>query len=348
MKLVDRPPQRDARVKEPRVNLMSITPDLVKVLGASGRSTSIPEELLALRPEPYRVGPQDTLIPTVWDHPEISLPLGEQRTESVNGMVVDDRGEIFFPHIGPLPVAGLTIPEIRKTLTERLSVYIRRPQVDIKVIAYRSKKVYVSGEVRNPSLCAITDVPMTLAEAIHRCGGLLPTADNSRIILTRGPRSWALDFQASLESGGGMGRLLLQHGDTLFVPSLQDEPVYLLGELGRTGVTPRRHGQLSLARAIADAGGISGTSADARSVYVIRQAKQTDAVDVFHLDARSPTAMVLADRFPLKPRDVVYVDAGTLVRFSRVMNLVLPTVSAITASAVSGADVHYLLRESSR
>ena len=76
----------------------------------------------------------------------------------------------------------------------------------------------------------------------------------------------------------------------------------------------------------------------------LRQGKAANAVEVFHLDARNPTSMVLADRFRLNPRDIVYVDAGTLVRFSRVMELLLPTVSAVTSAAVAEANVTYLRR----
>ena len=61
-------------------------------------------------------------------------------------------------------------------------------------------------------------------------------------------------------------------------------------------------------------------------------------MDVFHLDAYNPVAMVMADRFALQPRDVVYVDAGTLVRWNRVVNLLLPTTSLLTTLPTSVAD----------
>jgi polysaccharide export outer membrane protein len=58
---------------------------------------------------------------------------------------------------------------------------------------------------------------------------------------------------------------------------------------------------------------------------------------IFHLDARTATALALADGFPLRPRDVVYVDPVPLVMWSRVANLILPTTAAYTSvSNISG------------
>lgn len=300
------------------------------------------EALLQEKPSPYRVGPQDVLLVTVWDHPELSLPLGQYRQDPSSGTVVNEAGEIFFPHVGTFKVAGMTTSQLRETLTTRLARVLQNPQIDVKVVAFRSQKIYVGGEVRNPAVYNVTDVPFTLAEAIHRAGGFLPVADDSRMVLTRGKQSWRLDFQA-LTSGNRIGQILLKDGDALQVPSALENPVYMLGELLRPGTLPMIHGNLSLAKALSDAGGIQGVSADARSIYVIRQGASTQAVDVYHLDARNPTSMVLADNFQLNPRDIVYVDAGTLVRFNRVMGLLLPTVSAVNNTALSVAEADYFL-----
>lgn len=299
--------------------------------------------LLSEKVPPYLIGPQDVLLVTVWDHPEITLPLGQYRQDAASGIVVDESGQMYFPHVGPIKVAGMTTAQVRDTLTARLSKVLQNPQIDVKVIAYRSQKVYVGGEVKNPAVYNITDVPFTLAEAVNRAGGFLATADDSRLLLTRGDHVWRLNFQALLTSGNRIGQILLRDGDSLQVPSNMENPVYMMGELTRPGTLPLIHGNLSLAQAISETGGISGASADARSIYVIRQAGVPNAVDVYHLDSRNPTAMVLADRFPLRPRDIVYVDAGTLVRYSRVMGMLLPTVTAVTSTAIATAQTDYFI-----
>lgn len=323
------------------VTLQTLDPQAVKAQGARSSETPGLNELLSEKFTPYRIGAQDILLVTVWDHPEITLPLGQYRTDSATGMVVDDEGFLFFPYVGKVAVGGLTISQVRDTLATQLNKVLQKPQVDVKILSYRSQKVYVGGEVKTPGVYPVTDVPLTLVEAVNRAGGFLPTADDSRLVLSRGKRTWKLDFQTLMTAGNRIGQILLKDGDSLHVPSGKEEPVYLLGEVLRPGSLPLIHGNLSLAQALSEAGGIQGTSADARSIYVIRQGSADNAVVVYHLDARNPTAMVLADHFALTPRDIVFVDAGTLVRYSRVMAMLLPTVSAITSSAVTATEARY-------
>jgi len=326
------------------LTLHALTPEMVQTLAVRPPATQALDGLLAEKPQPYRIGAQDILLFTVWDHPEITLALGQYRTDNGSGTVVDDDGSIFFPHVGRIRMGGLTIPEARAALTQQLEKVLQKPQVDVKVLAYRAQKVFVGGEVKAPAVYNITDVPFTLAEAVNRAGGFLPSSDDSRLMLTRNDQTWILDFQSLMIQGNRIGKIYLKDGDSLYVPNSLEAPVYLLGEVKMPGTMPFLHGNLSLANALTNAGGILGTSADARSIYVFRQGKAANAVEVFHLDARNPTSMVLADRFRLNPRDIVYVDAGTLVRFSRVMELLLPTVSAVTSAAVAEANVTYLRR----
>ncbi len=328
-----------SQVEGLQVTLRALTPEVV--ISQKAPDPNSLDGLLGEKPGPYRIGAQDVVLVTVWDHPEITLPLGQFRTDSATGTVVDDEGNVFFPYIGKVALAGLTVTQARDKVALRLAEVLQKPQVDVKVVAFRSQKVYVGGEVRNPAVYNVTDIPFTLSEAIARCGGFLPTSDDSRILLTRGNRTWTLDFQALMATGKGLNQILLKDGDALHVPNTKEQPVYMLGELMHPGSLPLVHGNLTLAQALSDAGGIQGSSADARCIYVIRQTKTPNAVDVFHLDARNPTAMVLADRFNLGPRDIVYVDAGTLVRFSRVMSMLLPTVSAVSSTALTAAEIRY-------
>jgi len=317
-----------------QVTLRALNAEAIKNQPQATPSLEDLKELLAPITTPYRIGPQDVLVVTVWDHPELSLPLGQLRSDAATGNVVDDDGSIYYPYVGRLPVAGLTVPEARTKLTAALEKSLRNPQVDIKVLIFRSQKIFVGGEVRTPAVYNVTDVPFTLAEAANRAGGFTPTADLSRMVLSRGDRRWTLNFLHLLTQGNYINQILLKDGDSIHVPHRDEAPVYLLGEVRNPKSVPLYNGRISLAQAISDAGGLSGESADARSIYVLRAVAQ-DRVEVFHLDAYNPVAMVMADRFSLQPRDIVYVDAGTLVRWNRVVGLLMPTVTALTSTAIN-------------
>lgn len=346
MKLNVKPGRHDTTTMQMdglNITLRSLNAEVLKPQQPRELDPTDAELLLNDKIPAYRIGPQDVLLVTVWDHPEITLPLGQFRQDAASGIIVDEGGQIYFPHVGTFKVAGMTTSQVRDALTSRLTKVLQNPQIDVKVLAYRSQKVYVGGEVKNPAVYNVTDVPFTLAEAINRAGGFLPSADDSRLLLTRGNHVWRLNFQALLASGNRIGQILLKDGDSLQVPNSLEHPVYMMGELVRPGSLPLIHGNLSLAQAISETGGIAGASADARSIYVIRQGGAANAVNVYHLDSRNPTAMVLADRFPLHPRDIVYVDAGTLVRFSRVMGLLVPTVTAVTSTAIAVGETDYFI-----
>ena len=327
-----------------RVTLHKLDPQVVMAQAVRPLDANLLADLATERPKAYVIGAQDILQVTVWDHPEITQALGQFRSDNSTGTLVDSDGYIYFPYVGRTRVEGLTPNDARIKLTADLAKVLRNPQVDVKVLAYRSQKVYIGGEVKAPATYNVTDVPFTLTEAINRAGGFTPTADDSRMVLARGGRSWVLDFQAIMGRGGLGDKITMKDGDTLMVPNNLENPIYLMGEVNKPGTQPLVHGSISLAKALSDGGGILGASAEARSIYVIRAGEQANAVDVWHLDARNPTAMVLADRFALNPRDIVYVDAGTAVRFNRLMTLLLPTITTVVQGTVGAYEIRYFNR----
>ncbi|UUZ54951.1 polysaccharide export protein [Massilia sp. H-1] len=109
------------------------------------------------------------------------------------------------------------------------------PNVTLRVQAYRSKRVYIDGEVKSPGLQAINDIPMTLTEALNRVDGVLPTADQSRIALERGDARFMIDLRALVAKGINPGDVMLAHGDLVRVHSRDESKVFVSGEV----VAPR-------------------------------------------------------------------------------------------------------------
>ena len=132
----------------------------------------------------YRIGKGDVLSIGVWDHPELTIPAAVQRTAAFDGFRVQSDGTITFAYAPKIPAAGKTIVELHGLLIERLSAVIEDPQVDIKVVGFNSQKVYVTGEVKNPGVIPITEVPLTVLDAISQSGGLSELAAWEEVVLT--------------------------------------------------------------------------------------------------------------------------------------------------------------------
>lgn len=148
----------------------------------------------------YRVGAQDILTIIIWNHPELTIPSMQTTSENVNiytslnqnsnnppGILVNENGYIFFPLAGRINVANATVEEIRAHLTRRLSKYIRNPQVSVRVSAFRNKPVYIIGEVMKSGVQYITDMPLTILDAINQAGGIdRDNSDTHYIYVIRG------------------------------------------------------------------------------------------------------------------------------------------------------------------
>lgn len=287
----------------------------------------------------YRVGPRDILNITVWDHPELTIPAGQFRSAEAAGNVVGEDGTFFYPYVGIVQAAGRTVEEIREELTRRLSKYIEFVQLDVRVAAYRSQRVYVVGEVAQPGIQLVKDIPLTVLEAINNAGGVNHEADLRNITLTRDKKTYSINLLNLYEGGDITQNVLLQHGDVLNVPDSALNKVFVLGEtnfrvlggagMGRSRSLVMHKARMTLTEALSEAGGLDQETSDAARIFVFRGG--LGKPEIYHLDAKSPDALLLADRFPLQPRDVVYVDRAEGIRWNQIIGQIQPTINLLNA-----------------
>jgi polysaccharide export outer membrane protein len=276
--------------------------------------------------EDYIIGHGDILSITVWDHPELTIPAGEFRSPELAGNLVDARGRIFYPYVGEIEVAGLTVAQVRILLSEKLRHNIQNPQVDLRVAAFRSKKVLITGEINTPNVIPLTDRPLTLLEAVNLAGGPTDKADLREVRLTRGGTVTRVDLLALYKNGSGFP-IMLQPDDQVYVPDNADNKVYVLGEVDKPMVVPMIHRHLTLADALGQSGGISTDNAAADQIFVIRNV--AGQAKVYRLDGNSADSLLLATAFNLERHDVIYVAPTGLTVWNRVINKILPTVQTI-------------------
>src|SRR5438034_2221319 len=213
----------------------------------------------------YVVGPQDVLTITSYDQADLS-----------GRFAVETDGTFTYPLIGRFRAGGLTLRQVEDQLKKRLKDegYFRNPQVTVAVEQYKSQKVFIVGEVRNPGTYTLSG-NMNLVEALARAGSTLPTATEEAVIVpargnASGPRM--PDGQDAndvvrvnlrdLENGVFSQNAVLRDGDTIFVP--RAESVYLFGQVKNPGAYPLQQKNTTVLQALSLAGGVTDRGSTAR------------------------------------------------------------------------------------
>jgi polysaccharide biosynthesis/export protein len=159
----------------------------------------------------YAISEDDVLKITVWQNPDLDQEV-----------IVRPDGMISFPLIGDVMVKGMSISELDREITRRLSEFVRSPEVSISLKKIGGSKVIVLGEIIRPGVYAVTGAK-TILEAIGQAGGFTRDAVPSSIILIRGgfsqPQAQRLNLSKALSGREILQQnIALQAEDIVFVP----------------------------------------------------------------------------------------------------------------------------------
>jgi polysaccharide export outer membrane protein len=158
----------------------------------------------------YQIGPGDVLEISVWKDESLSREI-----------VVPPDGVISFPLIGDLDVKYLTVTDVRKVITKKLSEYVPDATVTVMLLKLDSLKAHVIGKVNRPGQFAIT-METTVMQILSMAGGLNPFAEGNKILILRQIKNKTVKIPFNydkIQKGEDLQQnILIQRGDVVVVP----------------------------------------------------------------------------------------------------------------------------------
>jgi polysaccharide export outer membrane protein len=178
---------------------------------------------VAAKPEDYRLGAGDLIRIVVFDHDELSVDTRISQT-----------GNITFPLVGLVPVAGLTTRDAELLLARRLTEggFVKQAEVSVLVEEFQSQKVSVMGQVAKPGQYPL-DSSKKVLDLLAMAGGVLndTAADDATLVRADGKRI-VIDLQ-KLFDGDPAVNYGVQDGDTVFVAHAPQ--FYIYGQVQHPG-----------------------------------------------------------------------------------------------------------------
>jgi polysaccharide export outer membrane protein len=282
-------------------------------------------------PPDFSLGKGDILSVSVYDEPDLSL-------ESIP---VRPDGKISFPLIGDVNVAGRTVDEVRKDITEGLRRYLLQPRVAVVVKEFRSIEYTVYGEVAKPGVYPLT-TEVSITEAIARAGGLakgsfrsssVELADLEGAFIARNGKILPVDFVRLIRGGDLRFDINIYPGDFINIPSGLSQETYVLGEVNKPALFAHRE-NMPMSRIIAMSEGFT-KDADLSRIHIMRGSLSNPMVIVSDF-----TRVVNgeAQDVRMEPGDVVYVPPTRLSAYARTLDKLIPTIQALQIGIIlSGA-----------
>ncbi|WP_242097996.1 polysaccharide biosynthesis/export family protein [Sphingomonas sp. CROZ-RG-20F-R02-07] len=296
------------------------------------------------------VGPGDQLDITVFEVGASLFGTARGSTEGYDAsaqaqrfpaVVVDANGAIRLPYIGLLPVAGRTPSEIATRIEGGYRGKSQNPQVVVTVRGNLSDTVYVTGDVRRPGRIELSLQSERLLDAIGTAGGTVAQTQDMVVRVTRDGRQ--VEQRLDRVRAASPDDLVLVPGDRIELIR-QPQTYVVLGAANRPSQVSFDQSNLTLAEAVARAGGPNDAAANPRAVFLFRydptsapstaSAATPDASQrptIYRLNLLEPSSYFLAQRFAMRDKDVLYISNAGINRTAKFVSIINQLFSPFVA-----------------
>jgi len=299
-----------------------------------------------------RIGVGDSLSLRIWEAGSNGLFSSEQDKATEIQAVVDESGTIFVPYVGRIRAAGSSVETVRIAVEEALGDKAIQPQVQVSVSRNLTNSTVVLGDIEKPGRVAISPAGLRILDAVAQAGGSKYPSYETLVLLKRGNETGTALLDDLFEVPEN--NVYLKADDNLMVAH-SPQTFTVFGAVKSVELFKFDARSVTLAEALARAGGLDNLSADAGGVFLFRYEDSTVAEMVapgnklivpgyqvpvvYRLNLQQPSGFFLARYFELRDKDIVYIANHPMADFGKFLSIIQPALNA--AVGISNTSLNW-------
>ena len=352
--------QSETTTKGPQYGLVRLNPEAISILqeyGPGALAGSFPDKR---RPETIKFGIGDVVSVTIFEAAAGGLFIPAEAGVRPGNFVslpnqnVDSAGNISVPYAGAVKALGRTPGEVQQDIVKAIGNRAIEPQVIVALITQNTSLISVLGEVNLPNRFPANAAGERVLDAITRAGGPKGPGYETWVTLERGGKRATVPFGALVFQQAN--NVWVHPGDTIYV--YREPQVFLaFGASGQQGQFPFEMWKITMAQAMAKAGGLLDAQAEPAGVYVYRREPRELAerlgVDcskfvgplvpvVYNVDFRDPAGYFLATKFDMRDKDVLFAANAATVDTAKFLQFVRTVIATADDTIVTTNNAHIL------
>jgi polysaccharide biosynthesis/export protein len=334
------------------VQLVDIDARVTQRLAAQRRQSLFSDTLGHEHARPL-IGSGDVVEVSLWEAPPATLFGGgtvdarapsSSRATTLPEQMVDRDGFISVPFAGRIKAGGHSPQAVEAEIVRRLTGKANQPEVLVRVVRNASATVTVVGEVVASTRMPLTASGERLLDALAAAGGVRQPVNKTTLQVTRGKQFQSLPLDLVIRDPAQ--NVPLQPGDVV-TALFQPLSFTALGATGKNEEIAFEAQGITLAQALARAGGLLDNRSDAQGVFLFRFEPQ-GALDwprqpvattpdglvpvVYRMDLKDPASFFVMQSFPMHNKDVLYVSNAPAADLQKFLNLVFSVVFPVIST----------------
>lgn len=269
---------------------------------------------------------------------------------SLPNQAVDSRGNISVPYAGGIRAQGRTPAEVQQAIVDALKNRAIEPQVVVALVEQRTSMISVLGEVNTPVRYPASASGENLLDAITRAGGPKGQGFDTWVMLERSGRRATVPFGALVYEPSNN---VFVHPNDLIYVYREPQTFVAFGASGAQGQFNFEAWRISLAEAMAKAGGLNDSLADPAAVFIYRgetrEVAERLGIDttkfdgpvipvVYNLNLRDPSGFFLATKFQIRNKDVIYTSNALAVERAKLMQYIRLVTATVNDPIVAATN----------